>query len=54
MPICTKEREAQLWDFKGNGGNSHMDEEEQTCSKQILATEAMGPNFAGFLPTYHT
>ena len=36
MPFWTKEIKAGVWDLKGNGGNSQIDEEEQTCNKQIL------------------
>lgn len=33
----TEEMEAGVWDFKRQVGNSQVDEEEQTCGKQMFA-----------------
>lgn len=44
LSFWTKEREAGVWDFKEKVGNSQVDEQEQTCGKQILLghSETMG------------
>lgn len=36
MPFWTKEREAEIWDFKGKAGDIQVDKKEETCGKQIL------------------
>lgn len=44
VPFWTKKREVGVWDFKGEAGNSQVDEKEQRCGKQILLghPESMG------------
>ena len=60
MSSWTKEMRVRVWDLKGKEGNSQKDDKEQVFVHKCLLghTETMGhrilPDFAGFLPVYHT
>lgn len=59
MPFGTKEREAEVWNFKGKAGHLKVGEKEQICGKQVSGSPRSSgaqrgvqqTGFARFLPS---